>query len=132
MLFETEKKAENFIKFNSEEIEEEAGFKPERTYFCIACNGWHVTSQKEFLKLKSKTEIIEDLYIKQKASVQKQKKEQQVLTQAQKIEKKAFILTQKIEKFKKDINSVETYIAILENFQENKNKSVELLNNAFV
>ena len=61
MLFDTEKKAENFIKFNSEEIELETGFKPERSYFCIACNGWHLTHKKEILNIKSRTEIIQDL-----------------------------------------------------------------------
>ena len=34
MLFETEKKAENFIKFNKEEIEAESGYGPQRSY-CI-------------------------------------------------------------------------------------------------
>ena len=33
MLFETEKKAETFIKFNSDEIEEESGYKPEDVIF---------------------------------------------------------------------------------------------------
>ena len=47
MVFETEKKANTFIKFNSEIIEEENGFKPIRTYFCESCNGWHITSQEE-------------------------------------------------------------------------------------
>lgn len=47
MLFETEKKAENFIKFNQEEIEAESGKSPKRSYFCTFCNGWHTTSIKE-------------------------------------------------------------------------------------
>lgn len=45
MLFETEKKAENFMKFNSDIIKLETGYSPIRSYFCIYCNGWHVTSQ---------------------------------------------------------------------------------------
>lgn len=48
LLFETEKKALNFIKFNADEIEEINGYKPERVYFCKACNGYHVTHSKEF------------------------------------------------------------------------------------
>lgn len=47
MLFETEKQADTFIRFNREEIEERAGYCPARSYFCIICNGWHVTSKKE-------------------------------------------------------------------------------------
>lgn len=44
MLFETEKKALTFIKFNKDEIEAENGYRPVRTYYCMFCNGWHTTS----------------------------------------------------------------------------------------
>jgi len=47
LLFETEKKALNFIKFNGEEIYQETGRKPERAYYCECCGGWHTTSMKE-------------------------------------------------------------------------------------
>ena len=56
ILFETEKKANTFIKFNSQEIETEVGYSPIRSYFCIFCNGWHVTSKTEPVDIKSKTE----------------------------------------------------------------------------
>ena len=54
MLFETESKANNFIKFNAKEFEEEGNKAPTRSYFCTFCNGWHVTSN-------SSTEIGERL-----------------------------------------------------------------------
>lgn len=53
MLFETQKKADTFLKFNSEDIEGESGYAPQRSYFCIACNGWHVTSR----------ELVQDGYV---------------------------------------------------------------------
>ena len=62
MRFETEKKALNFIKFNSQEIEKETGKAPTRCYFCIACNSYHVTSNKIDYKIKSKTEHILEQY----------------------------------------------------------------------
>jgi len=62
MLFETEKKAYVFIKFNSEEIESDSGYSPIRSYYCMFCNGWHVTSSTEHINIKSKTEIVLDLY----------------------------------------------------------------------
>lgn len=37
MLFETEKQADTFIRFNREEIEERAGYCPARSYFCYIC-----------------------------------------------------------------------------------------------
>lgn len=43
MLFEEEKQAINFLKFNAEEYE---GKAPMRTYYCNACMGWHITSKE--------------------------------------------------------------------------------------
>lgn len=56
--FETEIKANTFLRFNADKIEEESGVRPTRSYFCIACNCWHITSKKELKNIKSKTEII--------------------------------------------------------------------------
>ncbi|MDO4202540.1 MAG: hypothetical protein Q4D25_10575 [Bacteroidales bacterium] len=44
MLFESQSKADNFIKFNGEDILEETGRKPVRSYYCEFCGGYHVTS----------------------------------------------------------------------------------------
>ncbi len=46
MLFPTQKKADNFIRFNSEAIKAETGFAPIRSYYCITCLGWHVTHRE--------------------------------------------------------------------------------------
>ena len=57
MLFQSEGAAKRFIQFNAEEILEEEGKAPIRAYHCIACGGWHVTSQPEpDRRRKSKTE----------------------------------------------------------------------------
>ena len=42
MLFEEEKKALNFLKFNSGDYDDKA---PVRAYYCNACMGWHITSK---------------------------------------------------------------------------------------
>jgi len=46
MLFQSEKKALNCIRFNAEEIARSnpRGIAPKRVYYCIACGGWHLTS----------------------------------------------------------------------------------------
>ena len=44
MLFESQAKADNFIPYNEEEIKEENGKAPVRSYYCRLCCGWHVTS----------------------------------------------------------------------------------------
>lgn len=44
MLFDTKEKAENFIKFNRDEILQNRGKAPCRCYYCFFCMGWHVTS----------------------------------------------------------------------------------------
>lgn len=55
-LFETESKANNFLKFNSEEILEENERAPIRSYYCPACGGWHVTSSPIALNIKTRSE----------------------------------------------------------------------------
>lgn len=62
MRFETEKEANTFLKFNADEIEEETGKRPIRSYYCIACNSWHITSKKEPLIVKSRTESVLERY----------------------------------------------------------------------
>lgn len=44
MVFESKHKADNFIKFNSEEIALETGKAPSRSYYCTFCCAWHLTS----------------------------------------------------------------------------------------
>lgn len=50
MLFDTQKKAENFIKYNTEGILEENGKAPVRSYYCELCGGYHVTSSTSKVK----------------------------------------------------------------------------------
>lgn len=45
MVFESQAKADNFIRYNREDIEEENGRAPVRSYYCKLCAGWHVTSK---------------------------------------------------------------------------------------
>lgn len=47
MLFDSEEKANRFIKYNKDEIESENGKSPVRAYNCKMCGGWHVTSKEE-------------------------------------------------------------------------------------
>ena len=61
MLFENEKKAENFMKFNNEQIEIESGYSPKRSYFCTSCGGWHLTSMHQKIGLSKNEQILEQL-----------------------------------------------------------------------
>jgi hypothetical protein len=117
MLFENEKKANLFIKFNSEEIESEAGYSPNRSYYCMFCNGWHVTSSKEHINVKSKTEIVLDLY--------KHDKEKKA--------KIAEIKKNKTESLNKHLQNVERQIEILDTIKGygNPNRLKEILGIAF-
>ena len=65
MLFETQKKADNFIKFNGEEIKScsKYGKAPVRSYFCCMCAGWHVTSVQSL-------SIAQNLDSRDKAAIQ--------------------------------------------------------------
>lgn len=59
-LFKTESKADNFIKFNADEIRESTGFAPVRSYYCISCGGWHVTHMPEFVHSRTASEVLTD------------------------------------------------------------------------
>jgi len=69
MLFETEKKANNFIKFNSQDIENENGYSPVRSYYCISCGGYHVTHHAEPKNVKTRTEIVLEIYQQRKRKI---------------------------------------------------------------
>ena len=46
MVFETKEKAERFMQYNNDKLEELNGKAPIRTYFCHCCGGWHLTSKE--------------------------------------------------------------------------------------
>ena len=56
MLFETEKKALLFIKFNLDEILVDNVVIPTRAYYCESCMGWHVTHIKDGNKIEQRIE----------------------------------------------------------------------------
>ncbi len=109
MKFETEKKANNFIKFNSEEIEAETGVSPNRCYYCLYCIGWHVTSRKEKINAKSKTELVLEQY--------EQKKEK--LKQDKKLFKKKQVIIK--AEFNENLNKIEEQIKIIDKEIINEN-----------
>lgn len=119
MLFETEKKAENFIKFNNEEIEAESGYSPQRSYYCLFCEGWHITSIKDKIGLSKKEQMFEQF---------KQEKEK----------KKATKMVNQ-EELSEKMKDLESQIKVMEPSQKEKffseninilNKGIELLLNS--
>ena len=54
MLFESQEKADNFIRFNASEMadDENDEYVPIRSYYCTSCGGWHVTHHVETKKQK--------------------------------------------------------------------------------
>lgn len=62
LVFETEKKAWNFIRFNGQEILEESGKIPCRVYYCESCGGYHTSSKRNPGIIKSRTPDIIDAY----------------------------------------------------------------------
>ena len=62
MLFATQAKADNFIRYNSEEIASAAGKAPTRSYYCTFCCGWHVTSVTDEARAKADDERDEHIW----------------------------------------------------------------------
>ena len=76
MLFETEKKADNFIAFNQEKISKEAEYAPQRSYFCLFCGGWHITSIKEEIGKSKNEKLLEQLLIEKTTPIKSKLKSQ--------------------------------------------------------
>lgn len=60
MLFETEAKAQTFIRFNGGEIDSHGNTL--RPYFCPGCGGWHISSHKYNAKYDNRTDKLIDDY----------------------------------------------------------------------
>lgn len=45
MLFDTKRKALNFIRYNKDDFEKDGNIAPIRAYYCKTCLGWHLTSK---------------------------------------------------------------------------------------
>jgi hypothetical protein len=121
MLFESENKANRFIQFNSEEIESENGYAPNRSYYCIACAGWHVTHKQDNIVEQSRTERV----LKQYDQYKQERKERQRLAQI-----KAKDIQQELQRI---FDSVEKLMALIETAigQGNIEECSKPLNNAF-
>ena len=76
-LFETEAQANNFIKFNRDEIMESEDKVPVRSYYCISCGGWHVTSQSVYNRPSKSERVME----KMKQRIQERQKVYSVYNQ---------------------------------------------------
>ena len=64
MLFQTEEKALNFIKYNSKNIDSHGN--PLRAYYCPACCGYHISSKPYSKKYEGRTDKLIENYKKSK------------------------------------------------------------------
>ena len=96
MLFESEKKADTFMKFNSSDIEEETGYSPTRSYYCVYCGGFHVTS-------KAKLSIVERERNLDSYSIHKQKITASIIriNSLPKLNERLYDLEEELKQFKK-------------------------------
>ena len=60
MLFETERKASDFIRWNGDEIFTGGGEL--RPYYCPACCGWHISHQQHKQEYDTRTDDMIDAY----------------------------------------------------------------------
>lgn len=81
MLFESQSKADNFIKFNSDEIAEQTGKMPSRSYYCSFCCGWHITSIAGSDKAAARDERDARVWEQLKQAITSKKKKKQITEQ---------------------------------------------------
>ena len=66
MFFESESKANNFIKFNKDDFENGDNLRP---YYCPACCGWHISSHKFHKDMEGQTDKLIEEYNKAKSKL---------------------------------------------------------------
>ncbi len=95
MLFPTLSKADNFIRFNREEILQERRKAPIRSYYCAFCGGYHVTSNPsqesaEYLDQldEQRMKEIEESAKRKKEKAKAKKKPERILSQMEVSQKK--------------------------------------------
>ena len=60
MLFESESKANNFIKWNGDDIDAHGGVL--RAYYCPSCGGWHISHKEHKRNYDSSTDRLIEAY----------------------------------------------------------------------
>lgn len=60
MLFESESKANNFIKWNGDDIDARGGVL--RAYYCPSCCGWHISHKEHKRSYDTNTDKLIDAY----------------------------------------------------------------------
>lgn len=90
MLFESEKKAELFIKFNGEEICNDVSKL--RVYYCPACCGYHISSSLQKKKYTNTEKLIEAYHkqIETKNPIYDEPTDEKLIKYIQEISKKYF------------------------------------------
>jgi len=68
LLFETEKKAQTFIKFNGDEVNPD-GTRELRPYYCPACCGYHISSKPYRGNYEGRTDRLIERYYRDKKTV---------------------------------------------------------------
>lgn len=66
LLFETEKKAATFLRFNGDEISPD-GDSELRVYYCTVCGGYHITSKPYDAGYDRRTDIAISVYHRDRA-----------------------------------------------------------------
>ena len=69
MLFETERKANDFIRWNGDEIDTHGGQL--RAYYCPSCCGWHISHYRYHESYEHRTENLIGAYERTKRSMGK-------------------------------------------------------------
>ena len=68
MLFESERKANDFIKWNGDELYVPEGCEL-RVYFCPSCCGWHITHQRHKEHYEKQTDELIGAFYRSRTSV---------------------------------------------------------------
>lgn len=115
MLFETEKKAMNFIRFNAEEMISEGKKVPVRAYRCNVCGGWHVTSNpnEEMFVHGSRYEMMQRKHELHRERMRQKREQQERIMALQSVYDEAAALFAQGD-YKAAVKKVKSYMKLLD------------------
>ena len=116
MLFDSQSKADNFIKFNSDEIAEQTGKAPSRSYYCSFCCGWHITSIANIVEAAARDERDARIWaqLRTAATLKKQKNRAQSVGQPSAPKTKKFPKSEQGYKLRVIAENIDKAIARIE------------------
>jgi uncharacterized protein YukE len=122
ILFESDSKAYNFIKYNADEIESGGGKRLKRVYYCPYCMGYHVTSTNRYMEGLDSTNKVVEAYqdFKSKVKSTQPTKQQNSIPNTKEIKQEPPILSSRQKEIRTKMRNLQADIQGLLDYYKDK------------